>query len=380
MVINFQVSENSLTEDFVARCYEVAIDGTESEVAHIDIPFPHTSVFTGSFTGLDKISHTVKIIGVTSTIIFSNYDRLPTNDIVNLFDIIRFRIGDGGSLTPVAGSSSYFNPIMAGASANEYVVTLNGVGVLFDGLQISNNVLGGFDLAADTFATNSLWTIQRTPQVVRTVVHDSVVGKQFGPTIGASDMFVDVTSATNYNPFHLRKLIRLNGSAAIYTFTSGVVPPVGYVFRVSNFSTAGTTSPLPKVVFANATCIYGGGSPGISEFSVAFRQVIEFSWDGARWNITSDPLTPGNAPVITKGYSFVGDVPGEIVVTISFANQGNTNYNFIPVVVSTGTLTLDNRVLCGLVGGSKTNTSVRVWLREINTGLQSVAIEWTIIN
>lgn len=385
MNINLQISQTSITEDFVVKAYEVQNDGSLSEVASISVPAPHSTPEWVAFTGLDKVTHTIKVIGATSTIEYNNYEKTPSVDTVTLFDFIQFKIGDGGTYTPAADTNVYANPYMAGMAANEYLVCREVKGFLIEGLQIANEPTGGgFSLLGGSlFEDGEQITILPKPKVVRTPVNDSVVGKQFGPTIGNANMFVDVTSTLSYVPTHLRKLIRLAGVNANYKFTSANVPPLGYIFRITNFGSYGAVSPLPKVTFENAPAKYGNTT--VTTVSIPFAQVIECVWDGTQWNLSlSFPLT-ATLPTYAKGVKVVGDVSGAgTTVTIGAGDglptQTNANYHISFQIVSNGVPFNDNTIIASVIASTKTTTQFQLILGEARTIVQNVSIDWCVIN
>lgn len=382
MNINLQISQTSITEDFIVKAYEVAIDGTLSEVDSITVPAPHSAPEWVAFTGLDKVTHNIKVIGVTSSIIYNSYEKTPSVDTVTIYDYIQFKIGDGGTYTPAIGDSAYVNPNMIGFDPEDYIVLRTGYGVLFEGVHIDNEPTGGgftFHTVGDTFSDGEEFTIIPKPVAVSTPVNDSVVGKQWGPTQASANMYLDVTSSVTYVPAHLRKLIRLAGSSAVYTFASSDVPPVGYIFRVTNYGSPGVTTPNPKVVFSNAPAKYGSGT--ITELSIPFGNVCEFVWDGTIWNITMTVPPVINMPTFYKGSYTVGDVPVSSTVTISgFPTQTDTGYWVGISLVSAGTAGNDNTLTWQLIESTKTTTTFQVILGEITSRVQNVKISYIIIN
>lgn len=72
--------------------------------------------------------------------------------------VFQFTIGDGGSLTPIAGSTDYINPVLA-ADGSNYVVHLNGQGFLDKDVDYSTSA-GQFTLLNGAqFDDASKWTI-----------------------------------------------------------------------------------------------------------------------------------------------------------------------------------------------------------------------------
>jgi len=287
MNVNYHISPYpSLLEDMVAKIYEVNPDGTKSDLAmDIVLPAPHNTPQSISFNGLDKVTHEVRLYTDPSANLLHQYQVQPTTDTTNVYDYIRFEIGDGGANTPTAGSDDYTNPDMIGLQPADYVAIRSGQ-PQFEGTNIINDAVnGGFSLAipGDVFSGDPAeqWVILRKPQVITMPVNDSVVGKQFGATALGPNMYLDVSSAVTYTAAHLRHLIRLAGPSAVYTFGALEVPPVGYVFRITNFGAGGTTT-LPEVHFDNAPLLYGGTTKNVLQLPLL--STIEVVFDGTNWN------------------------------------------------------------------------------------------------
>ena len=325
MNINYKISPYpALHENMVAKVYEVDVSGGVTEVDSLTILEKNGSgvptVGAGhqvpnaiSFNGLDKLTHEVRLYTASGTLLHK-YQREPIDDIITIFDPIRFKIGDGGTHTPAVGSNSFTHPDMAGLLPTEYVVQRSGVGLCTEGIEIADNG-SGFDLfeVGDKFGANESFLITRNNQVVQNIVNDSVVGKQFGPTIGNPQIYVDITSNVSYDPsVHLRKLIRMSGSGAKFHFGITPAPPVGYIFRFTNVGAYSLITDTPIVYFDNAPLI--NGNTTAANFSLPFGSTCEFIFDGTNWNKSIIEVgVPNPATALTiegRGLFNIGDVPG----------------------------------------------------------------------
>jgi len=314
----------TLLQNMVIKIYEVDINGATSEVGSTVIPerdgagvptpgAGHQVPYQGVFSGIDNVTHEIRLYTASGTLI-DKYTGNPSVNIATLFTPIRFRIGDGGTYTPAAGGTAYVNPDMAGLAATDYIAIRTGYGPLIEGIHIAHNVLGGFQLLqpGDVFSGDPAeeWTIIRQPQAVTNYVNDSVVGKQWGPTAGNANMYVDVSSAVSCAVTHLRKLIRLAGTSAEYTFSSGYVPPIGYPFRVTNFGSYNPGDPDPKVKFDNAPLKWGNTTK--TELDIPLYSTPEFVWDGTQWNVSNyqyqAPSVPASGAILGSGRYVMGDV------------------------------------------------------------------------
>lgn len=365
----------ALLENMVAKIYEA--QSPLAEVGSVTLPTPHTSPVSVSFTGLDKVTHIIKLFGAVSGTLLHNYDIQPTADVITVFDPIHFRIGDGGLNTPALFADTYTNSVMAGLLATDYLVYRKGQGFLTEAIDINNNVtLGGFTLATegDSFQDQEDFIIQRIPKAIATPVNDSVVGKIFGG-------FVNVNTLTDYIPGHLRKLIRLSGTAAWYRFPAalGLNVPIGYSHRVTNFGVTGETA---KVIFDNATLLWGGSPKTFLD--IPFSATCEFTFDGTNWNcVMYNSVAPTAAtPVGIISYigsASIGNVAGsDMLVNIPIPDQLTTNYRILGNLIGIGSnWNDDNDVMFILV--QKTATAFKIALREVSNGNQNLVFEYVII-
>lgn len=394
MNVNYYISPyGALTQNMFARIYEVDVNGGTSLVDEIEIPerngsgvptpgAGHQVPYAVMFSGLDKVTHQVRLYTAGGTLLHQ-YDVTPTTDTITLFDPIRFRIGDGGADTPAAGSSAYVNTAMAGLSDTDYIAIRTGYGPMIEGIHITNNVLGGFQLfqPGDVFSGDPAeeWTILRKPVVLTTPVNDSVVGKQWGPTAGNPNTYVDVSSAVSCASTHLRKVIRLAGSSAEYSFTSGYVPPVGYPFRVTNFGAYTPGSAAPKVKFTNAALQWGNTT--LAEIEIPFSGTAEFYWDGTIWNCTMymqiPSATPVTGDVLGMGRYALGDI-SEGLYTITHGLNITGNYKVLGSIYSLASnYARDNTVTWAV--REFTANSFKLGIQEIYGEVQNISFDWVIV-
>lgn len=385
----------SLLQAMVVKIYEVDINGATSEVGSTTIPerngagvptvgAGHQVPYVATFSGLDKVTHQVRLFTFSGTEL-DRYTAQPTVDTLTLFSPIRFKIGDGGPNTPAGGSTAYVNPTMAGLAATDYIAIRTGYGPVIEGVHITNNVLGGFQLfqPGDVFSADPAeeWTIIRQPQVITTPVNDSVVGKQWGPTAGNANMYVDVSSAVSCASTHLRKVIRLAGSFAEYTFSSGYVPPVGFPFRVTNFGpyTIGTAN--PKVKFTNAALLWNNTTK--TELEIPPTGTAEFVWDGVAWNCSMYMQIPSTAPVtgdiIGQGSYTLGDI-NELTFTVNHGLNITGSYKVFGTIISkSANPGKDNTIGWALINSTRTNNSFQITMQEIFGEVQNLNFEWIIV-
>lgn len=377
----------------IARIYEVDVNGGTSQVDEIIIPerdgagvptvgAGHQVPYHVFFAGLDFVTHQVRLYTAGATLLHQ-YDVTPTKDIVTLFDPIRFRIGDGGPNTPAAGDTAYVNAAMAGLAANEYIAIRTGYGPVVEGIHIVNNVLGGFQLfqPGDVFSGDPAeeWTIIMQPKVVQNYVNDSVVGKLWGPTSGGPDIFLDINANMTYDPGHLRKLMRLSGSA-VYTFGAVDVPPIGYIFRFTHFGAYTPGDPWPKVKFDNAPLLWGNTTK--TELEVPFSCTPEFTWDGTNWNCSNYQTPPATAPVagtiIYSGAFVIGDLSEGDVTIVHGQNILYPYRVFCEFYSRSANPARDNTIGKAVIKSSITANQFKVTIQEIFGEVQNVEL-WYIL-
>lgn len=396
MIANFTVGTYpALLQDMVIKIYEVDINGASSEVGSITIPerngagvptpgAGHQVPYIDSFNGLDKVVHLIKLFTASATLL-DYWTAQPTSDIVTTFAPIRFRIGDGNPYTPVANTNTYSNPDMAGLAASDYIAFRTNYGPVVEGVHISNVGGGGFILiqAGDVFNGDPAeeWTIIRQPQVVSIPQNDSVVGKQWGPTAGNADMFVDVSSPVSCAVTHLRKLIRLAGSAAEYTFSAGYVPPIGYFFRVTNFGAYVPLSANPKVKFSNAPLLWGNTTK--TELEIPPTGTAEFVWDGTSWNCTLNAIpsaaTAVSNQIVANGREVIGDLnPNSRLITVTHGLNLLYPYRVFGIIYSrNANHDLDNNITFAV--REYTANSFKVSLEDVFSVAEAIDFDWFIL-
>lgn len=311
MVLKYQTSPYpSLMEGMVVKIWEAQNDGPGAEVyteiLAQDIGGGH-SIHTIIANGLDKVVHIVRLYTATSNQLLHEYNAEPKTDIVNIFDPIRFKIGDGGDNTPIAGTNTYYNSLLIGLEDNEYEIFRNKYGYLFPTLHYTiNSDAGTWTLVVpDNFNDAEEFVIKRKTKVLQTVVNDSVVGKWFAG-------FVDINVDMNYSSSHLRKLFRFSGTCS-YTFQASDAIPIGYAFVFQHFG-LGDVSAKGTINFLNAPLAWNGVDKTTLDLPIFCEACFVF--DGAKWNVvyltTSSAFVPaGSIPPLTvlgAGNFFVGDV------------------------------------------------------------------------
>lgn len=391
MVLKYVVGKAAtVLEDLRVKIYEAQNDNPGAEVYTELLVQPggpgtgHPNEHIVTANGLDLLVHIVYLYGETSGFLYERYTAEAKLPVVTIFSPIRFKIGDGGILTPVAETNEYTNPLLIGLTTDQFIIYRKNVGPMYPLLDYTFfPLIGKIQLnGADVFheenpGEGEEFTIQLQPKVVETVVNDSVVGKDFGG-------FYDIAVDTVYNnAAHLRKLGRFSGTCK-YTFQVGDNIPIGYPFRFQHFGAAGTGT----IEFLNFPLRWTGGDkasldlPNLCEISVVF--------DGAKWNIvwlsSSSNVFPPAAPpagtILGAGLFAIGNLPG-----------GDPEYTIIHNKAIAG----DYLVLFSLKGTQATrafdNDVIAVWyhhatdkpnkfiicIEEKSPNNQNITIAWTLI-
>jgi hypothetical protein len=338
MVIKYVISPYpALLENMVVKIWEAASDGAGAEVFTQVIPerdgtgtptpgAGHQVPYVLIANGLDKVVHIVRLYSAVSANLLHEYNLEPVTDIVQVFDPIRFKIGDGGILTPIAGTTTYTNSILAGYGDDDYIVHRNNYGNLFPNVHYTtNNIAGNFVLNdPDVFGDNEEFTVQITPKVIQSVVNDSVVGKWF------SD-FVNIAAHTVYSSTHLRKLIRFTAAPVNYTFQVTDSVPIGYTFCFQGLKLAAGAG-AGTIKFNNGPLIWGTGTK--SEIDILAFQEGAFVWDGTNWNVVylTDSSFVNAASVlplsiVAAGEVYAGDIPaGDPTYVVNHAKNISGDY------------------------------------------------------
>lgn len=376
MEINYVLSPSENTEDFIIKIYEA--QAPTAEVATLTVPAPHDAPYAVSFTGLDKIPHILRMFGATTGNLLHFFDDLPTENVVNIFDDITFKIGDGGSGTPAAGDPSFIAESLIGLDKTDFNLFRNGT-FYYPTLYSFDSPTGEIAWTfPDVFGDGEEILITRKPKAVTTQVNDSVVGKQFGGNSTIPEMFIDVNTTVNYAPSHLRHLIRLSGAAANYVLTGAI--PIGYIFRITNFGPYADASDKGKVTFDNAPLLWGNTTK--TELDIQFTGTYEFEFDGTNWNCTMYNVvqeTPGAqiTYAATVDLGVMSNTDQSFNVDIPFIT-GINNYRVIGNLVSnSGNPNNDNDVM--FVIANKTSTSFDVMIRRISGGTQRFLFDFIIV-
>lgn len=379
----------SLSEDMVAKIYEAA--SSDAPVDSVTIAAPHTSPVSVSFMGRDNVTHVVRLFTADTGTLLHEYDVQPTEDVVTIFDDIRFKVGDGDIDTPMVNDTAIVRPELANMTIDDFRIYRNGYGFLYPNYHFtfsSDDTAGTITLLVpptDAFADGEEILITRKPKVVTNPVNDSVVGKQFGGNDTIPDMFIDVNTTVNYAPEHLRHLIRLAGANANYVFPEDAAIPVGYIFRVTNFGTYASITDKGKVTFNNAPLIWAS-SPK-TELDIQFTGTYEFEFDGTNWNCTmynvgaTVPTTPqivyaasvDIGTMISTDQQFVVSGFPEIVgypLLKNYMVSGN-------LVSNSGDWNNDNDVM--FVISEKTATSFKLSVRRIGNGPQKLKFDFILV-
>lgn len=380
MTLKYQISPYPLsTENWTLKIWEASNDNPGAEVHTQTIPTDHDEITTITVNGLDTVVHVVRLYGAVSAALLHEFTVEPMTDVVTVFAPIRFKIGDGGALTPAAGTDLYVNSLLNGLGDDDYTVQRNGYGLLFPGgIHYSTDGPNSrFQLTApDVFGDGEEFTIQIKPQVIQTPVNDSVVGKWFAG-------FVDVAADAVYSNTHLRKLIRFSGTCK-YTFQALDQVPVGYMFAFQHFGTAGTGT----VEFLNGPLRWPGGD--VTSRTIPAKCEAGFVWDGTKWNVVymvqstwADVTTPQPGQTLGVGRYAVGDVPtGDPIYTVTHnLNIPGDYLVFWSLESQTAANYYRNNKVCGTWWHHATEKQNKFYisLQEISSEVQDVNIVWMLV-
>lgn len=320
MVIKYQLSPYpSLMENLLVKITEAQNDTPGAEVYTEEILQDggggHPNINTVIANGLDQVVHVVRLYSKDSNQLLHLWVKEPNVDIVNIFDPIRFKIGDGGDNTPGQGTDIYQNDLLKDLEPEDYVVIRNNVGALHPGqhYSLSDPENGEFQLLnGDKFGDTEEFTILIQPDVVQNTVNDSVVAKWFGG-------FINVAANKDYAAEDLRKLIRFTAEAT-YTFTEEIGVPVGYGFIFQNFG-----SGIGTVSFENAPLKWVAATKN----TINIPQYCEacFVFDGTNWNVVylvnsytfqDDSNDPVQGQILGIGSVAKGNIPhGDNITTVT---------------------------------------------------------------
>jgi hypothetical protein len=378
MVLKYHISPYpALEEPMWVRIWEAESDGVGAHVYEEELADPHDAPRTITVNGLDKVVHIVRLYTDSGTLLHE-YNAEPKTDLIEVFDPIRFKIGDGGEYTPPEGTSVFSHPLLVGLADNEFIIHRNNYGELFPGIHYTNDEEGAWTLEqeGDVFNENEEFTIRLQPKVISTTVNDSVVGKWFGG-------FVDVSASRDYLATDLRKLIRLSGSPT-YTFPALGAVPIGYIFIFTGFGTAAGTG---VVQFLNAPLKWKNTTK--TTFSIEDYCTAAFVFDGTVWNvvwITASAEAVGAGPVagdiLGSGEVVIGDLPPNdplYTVTHDLAISGNYRV-WLSAKTTDGGNRINNNLICLSWMHHTTDKPNKFLLtpQEIDHVVNSITICWLI--
>jgi len=381
MQINYAISPYpTLLENMVAKAYEAS--SPNAEVASYTIPerdntgtptvgAGHQVPASISFTGLDRVPHVIRLFTASGNLLHW-YDEQPKEDTITLFDPIFFKVGDGGTYTPITDSSTLSNPAFAGLEAKDLTIYQQGYMPL---LPVIDYTISGNDVTlinGTVFELDQPWYILKRPQIITTPVNDSVVGKGFGG-------FIDVVADIDYIPGHLRKLIRLSGTGN-YTFQVSTPVPIGYNHHFVNFGAEGST---PQINFSNGTLLWG--STPKSFLVIPFGSTVCFTWDGTHWNCTMNDIKTSAVPVagdvIGMGNYIIGDVSAtgpDTFVTVVHGLGIVGNYKVFGTLKGTyASRYTDNNVTWSAY--DYTANDFKISLQEWAAGIQNLGFDYILI-
>lgn len=111
---------------------------------------------------------------------------------------------------------------------------------------------------------------------------------------------------------------------------------------------------------------------------MSFREQIQANW---QQSTSSEPDYIKNKPTLfsalASGTKNIGDVVGDVTVTVTFQDIGTTNYIAITSIVSNGTAAFDNDLR--IVVKDKTASSFKISLAEASGAVQSVSVDYILL-
>jgi len=388
MVIKYHISPYpALLENMVVKVYEAQAPTAEvysetlPEKNGSGVPTPgagHQVKNTITINGLDNVPHIVKLYSAVSVALLHEYNVEPTIDAVTVYSPVRFKVGDGGTNTPLAGQPVCTTPEIAGLTTDQFIIHRKNFGPLYP---VTDFNLGGspgeWVLAGlDVFGDDEEFTIQITPVVTTTYVNDSVVGKLYGG-------FVDVSSNRDYLASDLRKLIRLANTAE-YTFPVGGSIPIGYIHCFTNFGTTGDPANVVKVIFDNAPLKWGTGTK--AEIELPLYTEAGFSFDGTNWNVAyisdsrfiENPAGYQEGDFIHSGTVYLGDVAsGDPSFTVTHNKAISGAYMVKGTIYHLGATPWKDNTVTWCLYDRQTN-SFKICLQEIYPEVQNCQFIWEI--
>lgn len=369
----------ALLESMWVRIWEAASDGPGAWVYEEELTTPHDAPRTITVNGLDKVVHIVRLY-TDSGALLHEYNAEPKTDLVEIFDPIRFKIGDGGDNTPLADTSVYSNPLLVGLTENQYIIHRANYGPLFPGIHYEiDSDAGTWTLSqvGDVFGDGEEFTIQLQPVVISTTVNDSVVGKWFGG-------FVTILSSRDYLATDLRKLLRFSGSP-VYTFPALGAIPIGYAFV---FTTFGVGPGTPKIRFLNAPLKWKATTK--TELDLVDYASYAFVFNGTQWDVIW--ITPSveaagagiqAGDILGNGKVVVGDIPKhdpEYIVTHDLDIVGDYDV-FLSIKTTEGGNRINNNMITNAWMHHTTDKPNKFLIhpQQIDNVTNSATICWVII-
>lgn len=407
MVIKYHISPYpTLMEDMVVKIWEASDDGPGSEVYTQNIPQAggggHPLPTTVIANGMDRVVHIIRLYTAVSNIKLHEYNEEPRIDLVEIFDPIMFKIGDGNPLTPAAGTDTYTDPSLIGLADNEFLVHRNNYGYLVPVLHYANTpVTGGFQLLnGDLFNNEEEFMVQRLAKGIETTGNDPVVGKWF-----AGYVDVPATTAMVFDPTHLRKLIRMEG---VCSYSFNVNPPSNYAFCFQAYNGTGPgVNVVATIFFNNAPVKFNGVMEPTLTLKDNQSMAVVYDAIGGFWNVIylSDssffiaaggggfaPLQTvqaGRTAINLGGGYPLGDLPpGDILVSVLHGMNIVGDYlvfTSLEVIPTGATPAVDNTGASNKVthawchhASNKAN-EFYVTLQELTSEVQKLSIAWVII-
>lgn len=265
----------SHTGDLKAVVYETS--NPTAEVASQTFAPPHNTPRNINFTNLDKVPHRVSLYAMPANTLLHDWIYYSKDVVYVVYPPLLHVIGDGGTDTPLAGTSEYRNEDLADSAGVVYWVERRGVGTMNEGVEIEKVPEGGFDLLqdGDTWSDGETFIIHRMPQRVVTTATEGIAGKWFNGV-------VTLNTNTAYSSAHLRKLLLLTAPLT-YSLPSGANMPIGFVL---SFQTYGGSAGA-YVITTDLTDKIKYGGANVDTVTLAQNEFCIVIWDGTNWQIVA---------------------------------------------------------------------------------------------
>ncbi len=404
MNIDFTLSPNpAYIGDWRASAYEAS--NPTAEVAYQILPGPHSVAQAVSLANVDKVTHIVKVVQVSTGFVLADFIYQPRDVDYEMITPLYFRIGDGQPNTPNAGTSSYRNTFLKDYPS--YSVERRNIGgTLVPGVEITlvNNTgtnQYGFDFIdpLDSFGVDEVFVIKFNPKPIKSAVNESVAGKWFADS-------VLITGNDSYAISHLKKLIKFRGSGTTLTYNlpDPANAPIGYVFGFQAYGSGWTNHVL---LSSTANCDLGG-SIG-NQFTLAPNNALYIMFDGANWIIitrSTAAMAKSDNPVlndtntvattvatkaladanrfIAAGKFNIGDVPaGDPQYVVTFSNPNSYDYIVLWSIKTNSAnpnKTRDNAITGAWWKDETTPaTKFKIILEEAHPETQNVELCWVVV-